>query len=1178
MSSNFVKLNNTQLNTKISFMENYGADKNPSDSSIVDPNANIVMKNIATLEAELNKDYNIQVNREILKRSIDEFFGKDLSDNYISDLKNHIIYTHDETTIKPYTYSSQETILVKYNNRLFNVAFEDLYDMLSEPTFPLLHNKYVECKFPRNLYVYDKLNFVQVCRIVKKRRTRNLVCVQTKNGENIIVTDNHPLIVSEQQNETKIAIDSSGEKQFRKKLELQTEIRDEIDGFKLDGDFGYFVGLFISAGYFVKGKIFDEIVIASNSKLLEVAKNFLKSSTNVDSEILEIELGYGIQFNVVKNKKLTEFFKKEFGFTPSDFHSLPQHIFEYPDTFKMGVLLGIFTGNGIVGVNVKKIKSYNRKFISQLSYLFQYFEFQFKMKSNIDTDKIPSFSITLCSEKYETDAWDDIKKISPVKNQSFLLKNEFIYDITTNSGTFILNNLWVHNCASISMYPFLLNGMKTLGGESGPPKHINSFCGSFINLVYAMTSQFAGACLYQAQKLIISKGGLKYSISIKDFVEKFDLNMNFDNSGEVWDFAKVDGYSVFENGKYVDIKKVYRRKYQDKIYKITTLDGKVLLVTKDHIFKVLENNIIVQKKAMELTKNDTVFRGDTTKKLYDINKEHSDYEAGQFVGITLNKENLDEDREMIKEDFCQKFIEKNFNGGSKEDRINLFLETYIVNGSLELSDKLSLEFLVGFLDGIFIGSGIIELNKVKISSKRFSIIETIREILEILNINVLTIFRDKNGIFEIYVAEDFFYSMSLFSNFCLPSTIKNPLDLIKKIEIFENDHPFVYEIETESNWYSCSDIITHNCATVEFLMYFDYFARIDYGPDYLYTNTKEIEQHLQHIVYSLNQPTGFRNYQATFWNISIYDREYFKAMFEHFCFPDYTKPEYASVSNLQKFFMKWFNKEREKVLLTFPVITAACLNDGEKLIDSDFEDFISQELAEGNSFFIFNSDNPQSLSSCCRLKLAIEDSINDFSYSLGAGGVATGSINVITLNCNRFIQNCVNRNLDWKIELKTQINKIQKYQISYRKIIQKFLDAGLFPVYDAGFITLDKQFLTIGINGLVEAAEFLGLEISVNDEYRNFVETFFSIINTSNKEMSKETGFKFNTELIPGESVSSKFSKWDKNDKYLEIKTEDGEIIFLKEKSKVRLTDGKITEIGKLKEGDDIDLSSLVEL
>ena len=321
-------------------------------------------------------------------------------------------------------------------------------------------------------------------------------------------------------------------------------------------------------------------------------------------------------------------------------------------------------------------------------------------------------------------------------------------------------------------------------------------------------------------------------------------------------------------------------------------------------------------------------------------------------------------------------------------------------------------------------------------------------------------------------------------------------------------------------------------ATVEWLMYFDHFARKDFGDDYLETHTKEIEESLQHVVYSLNQPAAARGYQSVFWNISTYDRPYFEAMFGNFVFPDFDKPTYESLNKLQRFFMKWFNKERTRAILTYPVVTAACLTDGKQLVDRDFEDHITEELAEGNSFFIFMSENAHALSSCCRLKNNVEDQINDFSYSLGAGGVATGSINVITMNLNRLIQNAVENEQDIFEAVKEQTQKIQKYQIAFRHLVEKYKNDKLLPVFDAGFIFLDKQFLTIGINGLVEAAEFLGMDISVNDEYMEFASKLLKTISDENKKMAEVTGYKFNTEFVPAENLGVKNAQWDRKDGY----------------------------------------------
>lgn len=683
-------------------------------------------------------------------------------------------------------------------------------------------------------------------------------------------------------------------------------------------------------------------------------------------------------------------------------------------------------------------------------------------------------------------------------------------------------------------------------------------------------------------------------------------------------------------------------------------------------------------------------------------------------------------------------------------------------------------------------------------------------------------------------------------------------------------------------------------ATVEWLNYFDYFARKDYGDDYLDTYTKEVEQQFQQVVYSINQPASARGFQAVFWNISIFDKEYFNEMFENFYFPDGTKSNWNTLDKLQKYFMKWFNKERTNALLTFPVVTASCLNDGKTLKDEDFQNFISEELSEGNSFFIFTSDKAHALSSCCfskeqkcltkssngvnymtfeelfnskhrdrkknltiyhngnwvkgkeiklpkrkmykietannkkivvsdnhlnvtlrgdvetknlnnndylmfntnilahvpekdenltydegliigmflgdgsfgsrinnqiydinfsmnkdtyklvmetlnkvsknksnlsnihnnvypvrisdkklvsfiqkwtnwkegtkahnkelnldcllqrfefrkgildgwyhtdggnsnrcyttseklsehmetlitslgmqsiidvsdrineklvirnqeynrnyplfcvrfydseesnqkrtmkdvyitknnskyfkiknieeiyydddiycfemynenepyftlpngiithncRLKNDVSDIKDDFSYSLGAGGVQTGSLNVITLNINRLVQ-------DGR-DIVKEVEKIHKYQTAFRSYFEDLKKDGMLPIYDAGYINMDKQYLTVGVNGIVEAAEYLGFEINNNIKYKEWVSGLLKKISDTNTEGNKKYGYRFNTEFVPAENLGVKFAKWDKEDGYEVMRNQYNSYLYKVEDDGVSVLD-----------------------
>lgn len=357
-------------------------------------------------------------------------------------------------------------------------------------------------------------------------------------------------------------------------------------------------------------------------------------------------------------------------------------------------------------------------------------------------------------------------------------------------------------------------------------------------------------------------------------------------------------------------------------------------------------------------------------------------------------------------------------------------------------------------------------------------------------------------------------------------------------------------------------------STPEWLSYMDYFIRKEYGDDYYLHADKTIDlsnrarsidkvitDAFEQVVYSLNQPAAARGNQSVFWNIAYFDRPYFEGMFENFVFPDGTSMQWASVNWLQKRFMRWFNEERRRKLLTFPVETVNLLDNGYDCVDSEWKDFVAEMWSKGHSFFVYRSDSVDSLSSCCRLRNELQD--NTFSYTLGAGGVSTGSKCVISINVNRLVQDAV-----WDTPLRDvmdrmeiQVEKIHKYLIAFNEILKERLAAGLLPVYDAGYIALDKQYLTIGINGLMEGAEALNIPIEAdNPEYAAYVDAVLSPIYAANRA-ARTSELMFNTEMVPAEGLGVKNAAWDKVSKLYVPRDCYNSYFFIVEDSTVNVLD-----------------------
>ena len=340
-----------------------------------------------------------------------------------------------------------------------------------------------------------------------------------------------------------------------------------------------------------------------------------------------------------------------------------------------------------------------------------------------------------------------------------------------------------------------------------------------------------------------------------------------------------------------------------------------------------------------------------------------------------------------------------------------------------------------------------------------------------------------------------------------------------------------------------SSMLSGACATPEFLMYMNYFIEQEFGEDYYKrsdevvdlskkqrTIDKVITDCFEQIVYSINQPTGARNFQSVFWNISYYDRYYFDSIFGDFRFPDGSRPHWDSLNWLQKRFMKWFNAERTKTILTFPVETMALLTKDGDVRDEEYGDWTAQMYSEGHSFFTYMSDNADSLASCCRLRNEIQD--NGFSYTLGAGGVSTGSKSVLTINLNRCVQEAFKKGIPYIDFLEDIVDLMHKVQLAYNENLRDLMEKGMLPLFDAGFINIGRQYLTIGVNGLVEAAEFMGIKITDNPEYVAFVQGVLGMIERLNKKY-RTKDVMFNCEMIPAENVGVKHAKWDREDGYI---------------------------------------------
>ena len=962
---------------KINYINNYKKASNTANAT-VDDNSNVANKNIGVLNAEIHKEDNIQISRKMIMGKLKELYPTFNPKNYIKDLEHHIIYKHDESSfagaIAPYTYSAKEVIEVKYNGNHYVLPFDQLWNIVEEEELLVDKENDVWQKYPEDLFVRECDNeFVPITTLTKKKRHRDLVRVKTSFGEDMVVTDNHPLITDKDNiNNTIEAINSVDRPQFKTDDVLNFGNKDGIDviecpdiqeysknycinysgqvskrHIKVDWNLGYFVGFFVGDGNYNNGSGYINFTQKDKEVLVKL------------NEIMFESVGVAGRIRYKRDKQkcytlstpssvvwwlLSDVFHVE---DKAQNKTLPINFLEFNEDFSKGLICGLMDSDGTVNGSQLSIRLSSRACILQTTAILRHFGYgvgntmqnlPFSNNSNHyntnytvwgvncsaregcvnlgNSDKLNKI-INMAKDsslKYKKSGETKIISVTKIsESDAFLTLNEYIYDITTGSRCFSMNNLLVHNCVSLTMYPFLTNGLKHLGGLSAEPKNIDSYCGMYCNLIFAVSSQFAGAVATSESLLYFT------------YFCKKEWGENFYNESD--SFYKI-GYKLRE------------------------------LLNKSHYWT---NNA----------------------------------------------------RELAEHDF----------------------------GSEELNNL-----------------------------------------------------RDE----------------------------------------------LVYESERSLTEDELKDYCEHIKNDPSYVLKFGDGTRTIKG---------QIHQYWQQIVYTISQPAAARGYQSAFVNFSYFDKPFFDGMFGNFYFPDGSQPDWESLKWIEKEFMMWFNNERLKCLLTFPVESFTLLYKDGKFEDEEMFNFVCEEYARGHSFFTYISDSVDSLSSCCRLKNKIQT--KEFNFTNGNIGVQTGSKSVITLNLSRIIQDWfngrkeknndfvfTNSDLDYN-SLKSYLNKIlervYKYHTAYNELLWDMYDANLLPVYKSGFIDLNKQYLTIGLNGLNQAAEFLGIKCTDNEDYAKFCQNIFGDIkeqNTLHKVTEEKHKLTFNTEQVPAESLAVKNYKWDKEDDY----------------------------------------------
>lgn len=321
----------------------------------------------------------------------------------------------------------------------------------------------------------------------------------------------------------------------------------------------------------------------------------------------------------------------------------------------------------------------------------------------------------------------------------------------------------------------------------------------------------------------------------------------------------------------------------------------------------------------------------------------------------------------------------------------------------------------------------------------------------------------------------------------------------------------------------------------DLFVYWDWFNRKEYGEDYLSSmNTKvKIQNDFQHFIYSCN--FEFRTGDSPFTNVSVMDTVFLEHLFGDKRYPDFTPVDIVSVRELGKFFFEYFNSINMKEgVFTFPVVTLACSVKNGEPQDKDFVDWVCKTNCEKSVANVYTGD-PTSLSSCCRLR-SDTSKMSDYQNSFGVSGVSIGSHRVVGLNLPRlFVDSVCDGELDKKKFMSILHDRLQsckKLLDAHRALIRYHASIGVLPLYNHDWISLDRQYSTIGLIGVYEMQHYFNESIGQEDVCKNISNYSFALdvlglISNITSEWSAVGIPKYNLEQIPGESLAARLAEVD---------------------------------------------------
>ncbi len=506
------------------FIQNFIDQSTVADAS-VDGNSNVSHKDIVTLLNEMPKPHRKLLAFNKIYYEIQKKYGFKAANEWLRMEWIGNLYMHDAdtSTFKSYCYKGEELLTIHYHDEIRTISFAELYDFIEEKEeWDNNLNQYV--KYPINLAVLD-LNIVfnpvwtSIKRIVKHNNEKSMRFIKYANGLSQIVTEDHPIITENGDIPAK-EVTTEDRVYTEPPINILT-CKQKIYPIWMDKDFGWLTGICLSEASALPSEIYiSQYEEEQYNKIINILNKF-------QMPYEEEKKYHRIRLKVSEQEKFLEQILIN---TTSVSKKLPSDFLFYPVEYLDGIVAGLIDGDGTIGGYKNRqcqIRIASEVLCHQISdYLKRYNIFcgdrtphKYKSEKSFE-QKLPLFGIafTLTNEEYFSGIESikiknkyiplirngDFKNkkyqynygwVNIIENSEYIESCPVVYDITTESGHFLCNNVLSHNCFAYDLKDLAEKGLYFLGSNfnARPPKHLITFVDFVKEFISFASNRTSGA-------------------------------------------------------------------------------------------------------------------------------------------------------------------------------------------------------------------------------------------------------------------------------------------------------------------------------------------------------------------------------------------------------------------------------------------------------------------------------------------------------------------------------------------------------------------------------------------------------------------------------------------------------------------------------------------------------------